>query len=322
MKEIPVRVCGDHWVNPQEVKYLITNSNDDIVLDLGSEGASLNALGVVSTVIDLCARINLDPGKILIKNWPNAVEQVPFQRAYLPRISHFWWMSEQYWKDCFPANTQQYNFACFIGRKTLSRCTMLFDIYHEFSNCSLLSLMKDRNPLPWANDTPGVVLEQPHEWVSDDNFYQWWNKCPVTSVDDKAVLDQYTKEQNTNRDLLNYYHLFDIEIVAETYTLGDVFFPTEKTVRPIMSMKPFLIYGPIDYLLRLRDLGFKTFHNIWNEDYDQLQGHQRWKRIKNIMHDIKNLTKDDYQDLIVRCDEVCKHNQTNLKNLIKQYRPQ
>jgi hypothetical protein len=72
--------------------------------------------------------------------------------------------------------------------------------------------------------------------------------------------------------LRRWYSIFDIELVAETYCHGDTFFVTEKTVRPIVAGKSMMVYGPQNYLARLRDLGFQTWNHIWDETYDQLTG--------------------------------------------------
>ena len=50
MITIPVRVCGDSWVNPDEVKTLLKNSDitQYVVLDFQAEGPSLYALNVLT----------------------------------------------------------------------------------------------------------------------------------------------------------------------------------------------------------------------------------------------------------------------------------
>jgi hypothetical protein len=53
-----------------------------------------------------------------------------------------------------------------------------------------------------------------------------------------------------------------------------------------MAAKPFLVYGPKNFLARLQDLGFKTYNNYWDESYDKLEGPQRWQAMQLVIDDI------------------------------------
>jgi hypothetical protein len=101
------------------------------------------------------------------------------------------------------------------------------------------------------------------------------------------VQDQYdASAPDTNRSLLQFYDRFQIELVAESMTRGPSFFPTEKTVRPIVGCRPFLIFGCRHHLHYLRNNGFRTFDTLWNEDYDELEGAERWHAIKEVIEHV------------------------------------
>ena len=57
-----------------------------------------------------------------------------------------------------------------------------------------------------------------------------------------------------------------INVVTETVTTGS--FLSEKIWKPIIGKRPFMLVGPPKTLARLRDLGFVTFNNFWDETYD------------------------------------------------------
>lgn len=59
-------------------------------------------------------------------------------------------------------------------------------------------------------------------------------------------------------------------IVAETLVDNRIFFPTEKTGKALMSGKPFIVLGSRYFLKKLRDIGFKTFHSVIDESYDEI----------------------------------------------------
>jgi len=184
----------------------------------------------------------------------------------------------------------------------------LYDLWHNHQDQCLFSLMKTRAPDPWIQPSLGFNLENWQEWMTQDKFKKfclWFDNCPVDSLDDHSVRDQYDNNQNTNLDLLNFYDQFEIELVAETYTRGNTFFPTEKTVRPIMAAKPFIVYGPRNFLSRLRDLGFQTYGNCWDESYDQYEGPERWTKIQQLLG--TNLTADQ---------KIAEHNRKHLQSMI------
>jgi hypothetical protein len=76
--------------------------------------------------------------------------------------------------------------------------------------------------------------------------------------------------------------------------LGNTFYPTEKTTRPIWLKKPFIIFGSKNYLDYLHQLGFKTFYEFWSEDYDGYEGRDRYVKILQL---IDNLAKKSTVEL-------------------------
>lgn len=315
MNEITVRVCGDHWLNPQEVMNDLLSSQDSkcIVLKLGSEGASLRALGIVDMVENWCRFTNRDISTVYVTEWGNSIEPVPFTRLHTSRASHFIWMSERYQCDLRP-NTHQYRYGLFIGRRTVPRTIIVYDMFHTMRDQTLFSVMNSVTNLPWEVDLGGIDLDSFDDWSVDvEKIKTWWKTPLIHSIDGHSISDQYNSDFNTNASLLSHYHKFDIEIVCETYTHGVTFFPTEKTIRPLLAGKPMLIYGPRGFLKNLRMMGFRTWDTLWDESYDDLQGAQRWAEMKKLVIELTNKTLD-YQDISL-------YNQRHLLELSKKYRP-
>lgn len=309
MITMSVQVSGDHWVNQEEITHKLQQCNDAVELDMGAEGVSLAAVGIDVVVLEHCARLGIDPKRIRINSWPNSVEEIPFTRMYNPRLSHFFWMSQSYWQDA-AGRTGEHRFGLFVGRKTLSRGRIVYDMH---SRDCLLSVMAHEFPSYWDRAPQGFNAESNYNWL-DDHAKLWWSQCNLSSIDGFSVKDQYDTRYNTNASLLKHYHRFDVEIVAETYTLGETFFPTEKTVRPLMAVKPVLVYGPKRFLSRLRDLGFKTFGDCWDESYDDLEGPARWQAMKQQIDLIGS-------SQIEQAYEIANFNREHLELLIKKYKP-
>lgn len=314
MISIPIAVCGDDWVNRESVKNQLDASRHQgpIVLDLAAEGPSLHALGIVDVVQQHLKKTNQAPNSVCVDNWSNSVEQIPFQRLNRHGLSHFFWYSDRY-VDSVPVHrTATHLLGYFVGRRTVPRCVMLKDLQQQHSDKSLLSLMHT------VAEFKRSQLDPLSHWCNTDEFDQWWSTVSIASLDDHTVRDQYSGCHNTNASLLTWYADFDLELVAETYCHGDAFFVTEKTVRPLMAGKSMLMYGPKNYLERLRNLGFQTWNTIWDESYDQLTGPARWHAIKSIIHD---LVGADQEQLYQRCRHIVEHNQQHAQLLINQHRP-
>jgi hypothetical protein len=148
----------------------------------------------------------------------------------------------------------------FIGRITYARAVILYHWKTKY----ICQQNVIPNPHPWQlNPQDEINLECLSDWLSTNRQYRmfdWYNQCIMPSVDQMTLRDQFTTPNSyadTNRSLLKHYDQFAIEIVCETYTMGNTFFPTEKTIRPIMACKPVLVYGPKYFLARLELWDFK-----------------------------------------------------------------
>jgi hypothetical protein len=283
MIRIPVQICGDIWVNPEEVVASL-NTDEDIRLDFQAEGPSITALGIVDEI----KRTGINPERITIINNPNTQEKTPYRNT-TPPTSHFFLFSSQYWTDIPPTQSDAKLFGYFMGRRTFSRVRILYDLWKRSD--TMLSLMNSVLPPPWIFISQGRNLEQIDDWL-DIDMRQWFENCPVTSVDGRAVRDQYVENAQTNHSILTFYNQFHVELVAETFTIGDTFFPTEKTVRPLMAGKPFIVYGPRHFLKNLRNLGFKTYSTCWDESYDELEGPARWQAIQQVLNTVQISNKE------------------------------
>jgi hypothetical protein len=105
-----------------------------------------------------------------------------------------------------------------------------------------------------------------------------------------------------------FYPDFLIELVAETFCTGRTFFPTEKTTKPMLLQKPFIIMGPKCFLIHLRQMGFRTFHDFWDEDYDGHEGLHRYVRILKLIEDLANKSVNELEDMYQAMQPILEHN--------------
>lgn len=115
---------------------------------------------------------------------------------------------------------------------------------------------------------------------------------------------------------LSLYNNSLINLVAETYFFSDVIHTTEKIFKPILYMQPFIVLSVPHYLKHLRNLGFKTFGNIWDESYDEELNHtKRFFKILELVKEISNWDDDKKSLVIEQCKSIVNHNLQQLINL-------
>jgi len=332
IEPVAIECVGDCWNNPEQFQQQLNQHpiGEPLLLDMRSEGPSLELLGVTTVINDWLKNRQQSPDTVHITRWSNPVEFVPYQKIDCSRLSHFFVMVRNYWRHIDPTLEQQLQyqklFGLFIGRLTMSRAAILYNLMpageRSIQSQIFASLMETVQPFPWkiSNDhsrnfdtiSPWLPL---HMQV---DMFDWFANNHINSVDSKSVRDQFTNPMawvDTNNSLLNYYNRFAVEIVCETFTLGNTFFPTEKTIRPLMSAKPIMVYGPRYYLARLRGLGFRTYNEIWDESYDLYQGPERWNLIRQSMNRLLECSRADQIEVLGRAHEIAMYNRQHLDKI-------
>ena len=111
-------------------------------------------------------------------------------------------------------------------------------------------------------------------------------------------------------------------IVSETNAETQYLFITEKVLKPIMNLHPFLVNGNPNTLTHLRSLGFQTFGKWWDESYDTETNFK--KRANMIIEQVKILcskSKEEWVEILKQMEPILKYNQSLLKQkwMSKQY---
>ena len=108
------------------------------------------------------------------------------------------------------------------------------------------------------------------------------------------------------------YSATKFSLVSETNDNSHEVFLTEKIWKPIIAEQLFVVHGNHLTLQTLRDLGFKTFNNYFDESYD-LEA-DRHEKIKKIIQLCETLQHSDWKDLYLQTKAIRKHNRENFFN--------
>jgi len=122
-------------------------------------------------------------------------------------------------------------------------------------------------------------------------------------------LDQGFVSQHISMPIMNasWY-----SIVGETITVNDCFFVTEKTAKPMMAGRPFIMLSGRHTLKHLQSLGFRTFSSVIDETYDEIVDDN--ERVAAAFGSFQKLAKLDPIDVYQKLGDVLIHNQQIMHN--------
>ena len=130
-----------------------------------------------------------------------------------------------------------------------------------------------------------------------------YNTASKTDMQGKAPSQYISKHINENSW---------ISVVSETLDDNRIFFPTEKTGKALISNKPFIVLSGQHYLKNLRSIGFKTFHPVIDESYDEIDDVQ--ERMKSAFNSFLELQKQDPITVRQKLKEQLDHNEKCIRD--------
>lgn len=111
-----------------------------------------------------------------------------------------------------------------------------------------------------------------------------------------------------------YYKQTLVSIVTETNFTANECTLTEKSFKPLLHKHPFIIIGVPGALQGLRDLGFKTFGEFWDESYDETEAPgARFVKIANVMKKIGSWNDQQIIEFRRKVKPILDHNYNLLK---------
>lgn len=185
-----------------------------------------------------------------------------FYRHYLPELLH----------RLKPFEPKYRAFDVLLGRKKQHRDFVYeairqdpgVGIYTYFNN---QSTNFSQDPNQWRWELEGMVMNKIPEWTIDH-------------------VDYYGHNMSVSQIIpMNIYNQTAYTVVAETCWQNDFAFFTEKTAKPIIAKRLFVMFAGWGYLGNLKQLGFRTFGNIIDESYDNepddlVRWEQAWDQVK------------------------------------------
>jgi len=140
--------------------------------------------------------------------------------------------------------------------------------------------------------------------VDDDHFVPMWPNTP------EYAPGQTPSMWNTKwPELKSIYEESFVDIVTETRFAQPTGNYSEKVLQAIQYKKPFILVAPPHTLKYLKESGYQTFDNWWNEDYDECEDHgERLAKIFTIIQSILIKPAIELHDMYQEMLDVVNHN--------------
>jgi len=97
-----------------------------------------------------------------------------------------------------------------------------------------------------------------------------------------------------------------ITLVTESVFEYPYAYISEKTIKAMLSLRPFVVLSSPGTLKDLQSLGFKTFNSIWNEDYDLISNAS--ERLLAVIKLMQDLCRQDIRKLALEVEDIVKYN--------------
>ena len=185
-------------------------------------------------------------------------------------------------------------------------------------------------------------VDPENEYVDVKSTYNSHLTCDYFNVGDPCidrfisklplVLDGETDTNKMCQDFEDvnrpYYQNSLVSIVTETNFNAKEVTLTEKSFKPSKEKHPFIIVGAPGTVQALRDMGFRTFNELWDENYDNIpEPRQRMAAIVNVLKYIGSWNNEQIIDFRRKVKPILDHNYETLKirystviaNKVKQY---
>lgn len=140
--------------------------------------------------------------------------------------------------------------------------------------------------------------------------YKFENSCwqPKNTIESFFEISGASSEYSADFDLTDYEKT-NIEVVLETLFDDLRVHLTEKILRPIALAQPFILASTPNSLAYLRDYGFQTFGEVWDESYDlELDAHVRLTKIVDLIFDINSWDQDTRKNKMSMAQDIAEYN--------------
>ncbi|WP_353479850.1 hypothetical protein [Haliscomenobacter sp.] len=287
------------WNLPELVDFLIAYQNQDIVIQTNNEGCCASTIGLYQWLDKFSFNsVTIETSNLLETHDRYKISfQIPWKslRASQPidPIHHIW--------------NQKSVFGTLYGRPLWHRLGIASHLLSTHPGISEVGCLCDP-----TDPDQRELFEISELWKHNPNslieFSKIVSQFPCKHVDVVQYIPGLTLADGFFQQTKRVYKNLLIDIVGETFTTGNCFFITEKTIRPMLMKKPMIVMGSQDFLGYLQQMGFKTFNNFWDEDYDGFAEQNRYQKILDLIDSLAQQPINVLVDMYQKMQPILDHN--------------
>ena len=219
----------------------------------------------------------------------------------------------------------KYHFLSLNNRASVARQTL----YYFFTKFNLL----EKSYFSYIGDLDRTHY-QSYDQITQasmlDNNQAWYMKKLNHSELNKRIPIKINNDQFRKNDWgigqTEYYSETFCSVVFETYDDQPYPYFTEKIFKPLAFGHPFVVYGNPGCLQLLQDMGFKTFSDFWDEDYDSLSQNHRLEAIFHLLLEVSTWSIAKLNQVHNKLIPILEHNKQHflktLPTLYNQAKPE
>lgn len=306
------KVYNLEYVIQQVIYQLTTNGKVDIEIN---EGGDLDGMGLYKILDNICEQYSIDPACVTF-HARNIIEKHPKYNVIVDYTPGFVGMSRDIMLgQQFPEKdfNNIKHFGVFIGRSAWERLMTASYLYKNYRDKTVITYRYDAMD---PEHRPNLGLEDLIKKIGTREAME----LTATLLKDTPIIDPIIPPDIANEylnvegyfSLLPIYKDFYMDIVCESFNYGEVFYPTEKIYRCIMTRTPFMLQGSVNFLKYLRNMGFRTFGDYWEESSDLDGGVVALRTIARNIDRIAGMSTSELQSMYIAQKEILDHNYNRL----------
>ena len=298
--EIAIDPTGIPCYPYQDLKS-INNSNSPVVLiDCLTEG--LHSQNTFSQYKHNCHYLIFSNG-----NWDKNLNPLPISYDIVHHNFFLFEMADTYLSPnrfCFYLDKnynfdypKEVNFVSTIGLERQERDLLVNHLLNTLDKKTfILRYAGQDRAVPYTNDVIAFAPGKFTPWglVSPD-LEKYYHHTSQT-----LPIDLYNK---------GYFNL----VVESDINLKNDFFLTEKTIKSLLTGIPFVVCSTPYFIKGLKQLGFLTYSDVWNESYDNIEN--TTDRIDAIAKLCIDLVDFDWESNKEKLQRIAEHNRCQFFNL-------
>jgi hypothetical protein len=302
-KEFTVTVTNDMlWNIPDLIAFLNDNQGSDICIIVNPEAHCLRASGFY----DILDKFNFTSVQIMTHNQLEAHDRYGISKV---NVGRFFLDIEKYDLNTSGVWNQTKIFGAFFGRPTANRLGIAAYLCNQYRADSEIIF-----PVDFRDPDQRALCEVNKLFVYDPDSLTYLANWIDMHEPKNLGYQPHGHLFTYDKGLLQLYANIFVDIISEPNIKGRTFFPTEKLVRPILMKKPFIAMASENYLEYVRQLGFYTFNEFWNEDYDGFAEGDRYIKILNLIDWLASKSREELEELYMCMRFQLEHNYMVAKN--------